>query len=252
MERKLAQATPRSKRTVVPGSLLNSAAGEGRTSLHATLRSLLMTAASTRIFLLRHGEVDPAWHGRIYGSLDVPLSAHGMDQGRRTASALRDVEIQAVVSSGLARTEHCAACLRAERRLPRIDDSELRELERGQWAGLSIAELENRIPGAWSAWFRAPANSFPPGGESLAELFRRVSPRVDHWARAHAGHSLALVTHGWVVRVLVCHALDASFDLAPRLDVRTGDVTVLKWPLAGGRPELQAFAADLRDVQLSE
>src|SRR5262245_60312717 len=189
----------------------------------------MTTATATPIYLVRHGEIEPGWQGRIYGSLDVPLSAHGMDQGRLAARALRSVELGAVVSSGLSRAEHGAACLRAERQLARVDDPELRELERGQWAGLTFSELEARTPGAWSDWFRAPATRRPPGGESLAELFARVEPRVDHWARAHPGRPLALVTHGWVVRVLVCHALRASFDLAPRLDVRTGDISLLHW-----------------------
>lgn len=204
-----------------------------------------MSPASTRLYLVRHGEVDAAWQGRIYGALDVPLSERGRQDAQRAVRTLARVELTAVVSSGLARTEHLAASLRAARGLARLDDRELRELERGQWAGLRMDELELRWPGAFAAWFRAPGSERPPGGESLGDLFARVHPRVEHWARAHPGRELALVTHGWVIRVLVCHALAAPFELAPRLDVRTGDVVVVDWPLTGAAPVLAAFALDV-------
>lgn len=213
-----------------------------------------MTHAKTRVILARHGEVDPAWHGRIYGSLDVPLSEAGRRQSARLAEALTILAPDAVVSSGLQRTEDTAAHLRSRLGAPRLDDPELRELDRGAWAGLSQDELERREPGAWSRWFGAPGDSRPPGGESLEDLRRRVEPRLEHWARIHAGGAVAIVTHGWVVRVLVCRALGAELGLAPRLDVRTGDACVLRCTTspAGMRVELEAFALDLDSPQLSE
>jgi broad specificity phosphatase PhoE len=210
--------------------------------------------ARTRLYLVRHGEVDPSWHDRLYGALDVPLSERGRDEAARVAMRMRGVGLAAVVSSGLARTEHGAACLRDSRGLQRLDDPELRELDRGAWAGLTRRELAAREPGAFEAWLASPARRRPPQGESLTDLLVRVRPRVAHWTREHPGGALALVTHGWVIRVLVCEALAAPLDRAPRLDIRTGDVVVLDWPLdPGGVPVLTAFAQDQHpDVQLSE
>lgn len=207
-----------------------------------------MSVAATRVVLARHGEVISAWHGRIYGSLDVPLSNEGRAQSLRTAQAIARMTPSVVVSSGLQRTEDTAARVRELLGLPRRDDPDLRELERGAWAGLTQAELEAREPGEWGRWFRSPGCLRPPGGESLGDLFERVQPRVACWAGGHPGQTVALVTHGWVIRVLVCHALGADFDLAPRLDVRTGDLVILRWPSL----VLEGFADDLRSLQLSE
>jgi broad specificity phosphatase PhoE len=169
------------------------------------------------------------------------------------AQELSAIDLAAVVSSGLERTEHMAACLRARGGLPRVDDPALHELERGEWTGSTPLELEARWPGAWAAWFATPATSRPPGGESLEDLLRRVRPRVEHWARAHPGRSVALVTHGWVVRVLVCHVLGAPLALAPRLDVRTADVSVIHWPAVGHShaPALEGFALDSSVVRVA-
>lgn len=208
---------------------------------------------STRVFLIRHGEVEASWHGRIYGSLNVPLSEQGRGEGLRVAKALDGARIANVISSGLERTEHLANCLRADRNLPRIDDPELREIERGEWAGWTRQELEARRPGAWAAWFANPAATHPRGGESLTDLLHRVLPRLEHWAQAARGSSIALVTHGWVVRVLVCNALGAPLNNAPRLDVRTGDIVVLRWPgPSQGAAAVEAFALGRKHPQLSE
>ena len=202
-----------------------------------------MSAAPTRVYLLRHGEVDPAWNGRIYGALDVPLSAAGEREARRAAERLAGIELASVVSSGLARTEFGAALLRAPRGLSRCDDRELRELARGAWAGLSLAELEAREPGAFARWCAAPARQRSPGGESLVDLWARVEPRFEHWVARHAGTALALVVHGWVVRVILCRVLGLELDHAARLDVRTGDLFALTRQ-ADGRFELDGFACD--------
>lgn len=206
-----------------------------------------MAPRPDRLYLLRHGEVDPAWHGRIYGALDVPLSEGGKDEARRAAARLSGLALGAVVSSGLARTEFGAELLRTPRGLSALVDPELRELERGAWAGLTLAELEAREPGAFAGWARRPAESRPPGGESLGDLAARVTPRVRHWCARHAGRDVALVVHGWVVRVVLCEALGLELDRATRLDVRTGDLFVLRREAAGGLA-LESFACDVVPV----
>ncbi|MSR63213.1 MAG: histidine phosphatase family protein [Planctomycetes bacterium] len=214
---------------------------------------MLRSVRPTKVYLLRHGEVDEAWRDRVYGALDVPLSQGGVREAERAARTLSEVDLRAVISSGLSRAEHGAERLRASRELQRIEDPELRELERGAWAGVEVGELERREPDAWQAWFRAPSRVRPLGGENLEDLLRRVLPRIWYWARIHEGMNIAVVTHGWVVRVLVCHALGASLDLAPRLDVRTGDIAQLCIRFDGQEPvlELEGFGLDLTPNQFS-
>jgi len=214
---------------------------------------------SCRVFLVRHGEVDRAWQGRIYGALDVPLSPAGRAESARVAERLSALVLARVVSSGLTRTEHTAALLRTPRGLPRTDDPALRELDRGEWAGLHLRELAATSPTAWQRWIAAPESVRPPGGESLADLRSRVLPRVDHWAMAHPERSIALVVHGWVIRVLVCHVLGLPLDSAGRIDIRTADVVCLRWPAstaapsaATDPPRLEAFALESPPARFSD
>ena len=204
-------------------------------------------SSTTRLILVRHGAVDAAWRDRVYGCLDVPLSEEGRGEARTAAARLAEAELAAVVSSGLARAEFGAALLRADRALERQDDFDLREIDRGAWAGRPLADLERDEPGAWRAWHERPATNRAPDGESLADLAVRVRPRFDAWAARHPGASVAIVSHSWVVRVAVCTVLDVSLDQAPRFDVTTGGVVVIEWPVdraSGLRPTLSGFVTD--------
>jgi broad specificity phosphatase PhoE len=208
----------------------------------------------SRFYLIRHGAVDERWQGRIYGAREVPLSPAGERDSLALARRLERIPFAAVVSSGLERAEFLARALRERRGLARNDDPDLRELERGAWAGLSPAELERSEPGAWGNWLRQPAILRPPGGETLADLSCRVLPALDRWAARHAGTCIAVVTHSWVARIAACAALGLDEAKAALLEVPTATLVVLDWPArvdgasaaSSIRPTLVAFAT--RDV----
>ena len=197
----------------------------------------------TRLHLIRHGAVAPAWRSRLYGCLDVPLSEPGRREAQRAAEIVAQIDLAAVFSSGLERAEFGAACIRAGRGLERRDEPALRELDRGEWAGLTFAELDRRDPGAYQRWSAAPHEVRPPGGENLTDLTRRVVPALARIAAEHRGAEIAIVTHSWVIRVAVCAALAVPPARCMRLDVSTGGMAVLDWP-AGAEPEHEHARVD--------
>ena len=187
----------------------------------------------TRFWLIRHGRVAREWHGRIYGALDVPLSELGEGQMRAAAERLAAERVDAVVSSGLARTEFGAALLRAPRGLARRDEPDLRELDRGEWAGLWKHELDARDPGAWERWWTDPAGTRPPNGESLTDLGERVLGCLNRLAREHAGGRVAVVAHSWVIRAVAGASLGLPIGATVRLDLPPGSLTAVDWPVGG-------------------
>lgn len=195
-------------------------------------------SSRTRLHLVRHGLVDKAWHGRLYGCLDVPLSAEGRRQAERAASRLAEGPgtLDRVVHSGLERARFGAERVAALQpgSVPLGTDPDLRELDRGDWAGLTAEELESRSPGALAAWYAAPATSRPPGGESLEDLAARVLPVLDRLSAAEPGGELALVAHGWVLRVAVLAALGLPHNRAGTLRIPPGSIQTLDWPTDGG------------------
>lgn len=196
-------------------------------------------AVRTRIHLVRHGLVDKTWSGRLYGCLDVPLSSEGRDQAQAAAQRLRigphgsEPELlDLIVHSGLERAAFGAESIAdglAMPSRPRVE-VDLRELDRGAWAGLRAEELEERSPGALERWYAEPDRNRPPGGENLDDLAGRVLPVLDRLAAEFPGGEVALVAHGWVVRVVLLEALGLPRSAATRLRVPPASIHTVDWP----------------------
>ncbi len=61
-----------------------------------------------RLYLIRHGEIEPAAMGKLIGHTDVALSERGVEQARRLAEKLAHVRLDAVYSSDLRRAYRTA------------------------------------------------------------------------------------------------------------------------------------------------
>jgi broad specificity phosphatase PhoE len=92
----------------------------------------------------------------------------------------------------------------------------LRDCDHGSWAARSLAELQAEAPAALAAWLTDPAAN-PHGGESIAELIRRVAAWSDSPDRGE-GRVLA-ITHPAVLRAALVHALGANPTTYWRIDV---------------------------------
>ena len=200
------------------------------------------------ICILRHAEVAEAWQGRIYGALDVPLSERGEAQSRRAARALDGVPFRAVVSSGLIRTEHTAALLRAGSAVAdreRRDEARLKEIDRGRWAGWERERVEAEQPGAWDRFWESEGLWIPPGGETLEHVQERVSAALDDLAASFSGSILAVVAHKWVLRAASCAALGWPMDASPRIRAPHTAMAVVRWPVdrQATRPSLLVSAS---------
>lgn len=204
---------------------------------------------TTRLILLRHGAVEAPWPARIYGRLDVPLSAEGRAEARGVATALADVPLAGVVSSGLARAEYTAALLRGPRGLGRRDDPELVEMDRGSWAGRERTELARSDPERWAAHRAVGGARGAADNEPMEAVRERVRAGLDRAADLAPGEQVAVVAHLWVLRAAVVHTLGLEPEAATRVRVPTSGLVVLEWPHAAGRgaglrPTLVALAPD--------
>jgi alpha-ribazole phosphatase len=184
---------------------------------------------ATRLLLVRHAETDPALRGRCYGRLDVALSAEGRRQASALGAVLSGVPLAAVYSSPLARALDTAEPLAAGRGLEPVADDGLREIDFGELEGLAYDEIRAARPDVFRAWMETPAAVRFPGGESFADLRRRVLAAVGAIRERHRGGAVAVVAHGGVVRVVLADALGLTDGAVFRLDQTYGGVSVVDW-----------------------
>ena len=161
------------------------------------------------LYLMRHGQTGFNSQARYCGRTDVPLSAAGEDQARRLRGRMEGVEIDAAYSSDLARAYRTAGIVCEGRGVRVGADALLRELDFGQWEGLTFEEISARYGQTFAAWIENPAGVSPTGGESLSDLCRRVN-RFLEGVLAGPGESIAVVSHSGPIRALLCGALGVA------------------------------------------
>jgi alpha-ribazole phosphatase len=95
----------------------------------------------TRIYLIRHGEVEVAEIPRYNGHADVPLSKRGIGQYHQLKERLAATRISACYTSDLSRCAVGAEVIGARLGLTPVRERNLRELDIGLWEGKSWVEL---------------------------------------------------------------------------------------------------------------
>jgi len=160
----------------------------------------------TTFLLLRHGET--LWNraGRLQGWQDSPLSAAGRAQADALAARLAPERIDLLVASDLGRTRATAAPIAARLGLAVEHDPGLRERCYGELEGKTWVEIEREHPAAHGRLAARDAEYVIPGGESGTQFRDRVVGAFERLARAHAGTSIAVVTHGGVLGIVYRHA----------------------------------------------
>jgi broad specificity phosphatase PhoE len=184
----------------------------------------------TRIVLIRHGEVHADWRGRLYGAMDVPLSEAGKDQARAVAKELQGRTYDAVISSGLQRAEFTANLLRAERpALTRLDDPRFLERHRGDWAGMSAAEIDALEPGAHELWRTSRGMFNPPGGETVGSVMNRVEEGLQDALGNADCDLIVIVAHLWVLRAALALTVGLPAEQVGRVDIPTAGRIEISW-----------------------
>ncbi|NEX92533.1 histidine phosphatase family protein [Caulobacter sp. 17J65-9] len=176
------------------------------------------------VLLVRHASHDRLGRvlcGRMAG---VILS----DQGRREAQALgrrlADRELAAVYSSPLERTRETAEALAAPHGLTPELDPDLNEVDVGDWAGRAFDDLAGP---EWDRWNQARSGARAPGGEAMTEVQARVARALARLRDRHPGQTVAVVSHGDVIKAAVATALQLSLDGLQRFDIAPASVSTL-------------------------
>ena len=179
----------------------------------------------TRLLLIRHAEPDDDARGRCYGRLDVGLSPTGLASADRLAENLQEVELDSVYASPRLRAVQTAAALGITLDI----DDRLCELDFGELEGRTYDEIEREQPELFRRWMETPTLVRFPGGESYAELRGRVAAAVGDVIAANNDRTVAVVSHGGVIRAALALALGLPDDRAFALDVGYSRVSVVDW-----------------------
>ena len=157
-----------------------------------------------RVYLIRHALPDfPDGQRRCLGRTDIPLGDAGMAQAEAMAASLPTVT--AVFSSPLTRAVQTARKIDGNM----ITMTGLRELDYGQWDGLTFTEIRRRFPELYAAR-EHDKSLLPPGAEPPEQALARFADAMGEAARVSPG-DFAVVTHGGVIELFLQAITDRRY-----------------------------------------
>ena len=195
----------------------------------AQSRNLFRREAFTRIYLWRHPEVRGGQDGVVFGHSDVALTRLGNTQLRNIARYMSQFKLDAVYCSDLQRSLLVAEAVgrsQEPRRKPLVRPS-LRELNLGEWEGMSIQQIQKQHPEELEARWKDIAGYRIAGGETLTELAERIIPVFQEIIGQNQGREVCVISHGGVNRVFLAKLLGMPLDRIFRLDQEYGCLNLI-------------------------
>ena len=164
------------------------------------------------LLFIRHAET--ALAGTFCGHTDPPVNRRGHEQIDTLLSSLRDSEITTIYTSDLRRAHTTAQALAEAHTVPLITRPALREINFGQWEGLTWQQIEALDQPAAQQWLDHYPSLPAPGGELFADFQTRILTEVAT-LQALAGDQIhAVVTHAGVLRVVLQSLCKVEPELA--------------------------------------
>ncbi len=197
------------------------------------------------LYLIRHGQTIWNHSGRYQGITDVPLSELGKQQADRLVNYFEDIELDAIYSSDLSRAYDTAVPLAKNKNLTINSRSELREIDFGEWEGLTYEEIDSRWPGAIMQMYFDVTSLRISKGETFLDLMARSAKVIDEIEKEHSNESVAIVCHGGTIRCLLCTLLDLDLKYAWKFKQDNANVTIIHFY---GKRNLLALLNDVHHL----
>jgi probable phosphoglycerate mutase len=178
------------------------------------------------ILLVRHAVTDVTGK-RLYGRAGgISLSDEGRRQAGRLAERVGAIRLDALYSSPLERCLETAAPIADACGTPVQTVEGILEIDYGTWTGRPFSSL--RRTRIWrQVHGNQPSAVRFPGGETLGEAQRRSVDAINEIAERHPRGTVAVVTHGDVVSLVLAHFAGVHIDLFQRIQVSPASVSAI-------------------------
>ena len=183
----------------------------------------------TRLYLIRHGQVQGFEQRRYNGHADVALTDLGVEQYHLLKDRLADSHISACYSSDLTRCRIGAGIICQQFGIEPTFRSELREVNIGVWESLTWQEIQSRWPEEWQARLNDLVNYRVPQGENLLDVEARLMPVVREILERHRGQEILLVGHGGVNRIILLAAIGAPLKNMFNIEQNYGCLNIIDY-----------------------
>jgi broad specificity phosphatase PhoE len=185
---------------------------------------------------MRHGETPWNREGRVMGKNPIELDEDGRRQVESAIPLARALAPNLIVSSPLARARQSAEIIGHGVGIAEIiEDPRLSEVEYGRWEGMVYDDL---VRDAHYIHYRErPLDEPTPGGETMYDVQSRGVAAVRHTIAANRGKRVLFVSHGDIIRTVLCHFMRLGLENFRR--IRIDNATFFGIQIAGDFAEIK-------------
>ncbi len=186
--------------------------------------------------LMRHGETPWNREGRVMGRNPVELDEDGRRQVESAIPLARALAPELIVSSPLVRARQSAEIIATGIGIASVgEDPRLSEVEYGRWEGMVYDDL---VKDAHYVHYRErPLEEPTPGGETMYQVQARGVEAVRHAIAANPGKRILFVSHGDIIRTVLCHFMKLGLENFRR--IRIDNATFFGIQIAGDFAEIK-------------
>ncbi len=142
--------------------------------------------------------------GVFQGSTDFDISEKGKRQLDKLSERFKDITLDVVYSSPLKRAYATAEACVKHSNLPINIDSRLAEINGGSMEGKPWDQLDKLFPAEYLLWKNNFADFFAPEGESVCDVYNRISDSFTSVVNENKGKTIGIFSHGCAIRILMC------------------------------------------------
>lgn len=167
------------------------------------------------LYIVRHGTTKWNLDGRIQGCTDTELTDAGIKEARLLEPKISRLPVKKIYTSPLKRAFDTASILNTNLNLPLIVKNDLREIEFGEWEGLTW----NQVLEKYDYLIKENKTGYvdPPNGESFYQALDRVKNVVDEIISQ--GENCLIVSHKATIRFIL-------YGLIKKTPAQTGAIEI--------------------------
>lgn len=181
----------------------------------------------TEVYVVRHCETEGNASGLLQGFIDLDISELGALQLNAVTKRFENIHLDAVYCSPLIRTQKTGEAVIGKKDLELQIYDGLVELNCGIYEGKPYNTLYNDYPEFTDIWNNHPENFAPLNGEKMIDAYERIWNAVATLTKENQGKTIALATHGGVIRCLMCRLLKGDIKHLSTVPISTNTAITL-------------------------